>query len=187
MDFENLADMVRSMALTPSRRTVSRALLGLGAGSALGSLLDPGSGETKKGGKKNKKKKSPPPPPPTPPTCQYGQDTCGPAGACCPELRPKCCRGTINAFCYNPSEETCCAPTATGQVGACAKGSVCGPEIAAVRFCCTSGDEICRGGCCTQGTFCCSDDGVCCDNVACQPAPAGTCFPQGFGEGARVF
>lgn len=195
MDIENLANVLRSMASTPSRRAVSRALLGFGAGSGLAQLFDPVSGEAKKGGgnnnkKKKKKKKSPPPPPPPPPpqppTCQFGQETCGPAGACCPELRPRCCRGTINSFCYSPNEETCCDPTATGQVGACAKGRVCGPEIAAVRFCCNSGDEICRGGCCVQGTFCCTADGVCCNNVACQPAPAGTCFVQDVGEGARI-
>ena len=204
MDMHDLVAMVRPVASRPSRRDVGRGLAGLVAGTILGSLvrLDQteagGKGGGKKKKKKKKKKKSPPPPPEGCPSgtiwCVWAQTCCRdvlcqPGCGCCTDAQPVCCGDNLtqNHFCYDPNAETCCPKTAIGLVGACPRQTVCAPPLGDVPFCCESGSDLCHAtyGCCPPGQFCCAE-GVCCDNVACQPAPDGDCFPKDFGDPARI-
>jgi hypothetical protein len=195
MDTERFERVARLVGTMPSRRAISRALVGLAAGSIFDPLLDAASVDAggKKGKKKRKKKKDKKPDPPRCPSgrtfCQADgkccQDTlCHATCGCCPETAPKCCSGTNNHFCYDPSKEECCGQAEAGIAGTCPKGKICGPKLGGLVFCCPSGGEICGDGCCEQGSFCCGD-GICCDNYACQPAPEGSCWPGPLGTSGR--
>jgi len=115
-------------------------------------------------------------------TCSFG---CG----CCPPEQPDCCSGPVNHLCYDAGQEKCC-PVAVGStlVSLCPKPLVCVGELGGVPWCCESGAVVCGAGCCQLGYFCCNEEeGRCCNNQLCVPAPEGHCFPMHEGEPARIF
>jgi hypothetical protein len=175
MDTDQIAELLRGLRTTPSRRAVGTALGALAASTALSPFFEHataggkggggkgggkgnGKGKGKGKGKDKKKKKwnidELPPLPPPPPPCPLGQSLCGDATS-------------LNRFCYSAAEETCCPKTPIGAMGACPKLTFC-VEFAEVPYCCPSGSQQCLIGCCPQGTFCCPTVG-CCDNSACDP------------------
>jgi hypothetical protein len=185
MDGNHVAELLRTLRSTPSRRAVATALLAVASSTAFSPFVDravAGSkgGGGKRGGKKKRKDKKKkkwnidelPPLPPLPPPCPLGQSLCGDATS-------------GNRFCYSSANETCCPVTVTGIAGACPKQTFCATGAGkTVPICCPSGSEHCGAGCCPQGTFCCGLEGVCCDS-ACL-AISRTCFPIPLGTLART-
>jgi hypothetical protein len=178
MDSNHVAELLRTIRSTPSRRAVATALMAVAAGTALSPFADRAAaggkgGGGKRGGKKKpkdkkKKKWNIDDLPPLPPPCPIGQSLCGDATS-------------GNRFCYSPTNEACCPVTVTGIAGACPKQTFCATGAGkTVPICCPSGSTHCGAGCCPQGTFCCGLEGVCCDRDClaigrnCIPIPLGT-------------
>lgn len=173
MDVEHLQGALRCAATTPSRRSVSRALLSLGAGSVLAPLLTPWSGEAKKKKKKKKKKINweqyckeeygqregvwcpfLPDPPPAP--CCYGSTPICTERGCCPRGFTKICTTDTNYINTDPflSNPDCCEDGSHCCYGAFGEVSCCGPD-----------QECCSDVCCGPGKFCCGGKGCCIEGV----------------------
>ena len=183
MDTNHVAELLRMLRSTPSRRAVATALLAVAAGTALSPFVDRAAAGGKGGGGKRGGKKKPKDKkkkkwkiddlPPLPPPCPLGQSLCGDATS-------------GNRFCYSAAEEQCCPVTVTGIAGACPKQTFCSTGAGGlVPTCCPSGSLRCGAGCCAAGTFCCMDSLYCCSDISCDTS-IGACGVAPPGALARL-
>jgi hypothetical protein len=189
MDTDRLGNLMRVLAATPSRRAVTRALGGLGAGTFLASLLgerdtaaDKGHGHHKhKPNRKKKRKKNPP-------------DQCPGEGQvyCAAGAYSECCSTATDPESGNPYEFcTDCGCCAYGQSTCCASGGdgLCCPNDSKccysddfkVSACCAPSDKCCGAGCCDAADMCCKTTGpspyyyCCVQGLTCKPSGGPTC------------
>ena len=204
MDTDRIAELLRGLRTTPSRRAVATAAAALAVSTPLAPLFGWERAAAKgKGHKKNKKKhkKKNNPKDLIPPPCAFGEiacnndpfaccapNLCSSTCGCCPATQPTCCGDatTVNRLCFDPTAEACCPRTVTGLVGACPKQTFCALGAGGlIPVCCPSGAEPCGGGCCSQGTFCCPGLMMCCVDSGCNTS-VGACGAIAGGTLARI-
>src|SRR5215212_9745421 len=181
MSTARIAELLRDLRATPSRRAVTTAVVALAVSTPLAPLFGSEQSRAKGTGHKGKKKKGKKKHPrDLVPPCALGQVPCADLGCCSPELctscgccpatQPQCCGDatTVNRLCYSSADEQCCPKSVTGIVGACPKQTFCALGAGGlVPVCCPSGHEPCGGGCCLEGLFCCSGLMMCCFDSSC--------------------
>jgi hypothetical protein len=192
MDTSRLEDIVRSLAATPSRRAVSRALLGLSVGTFLEPLLRLSDAEARNGKKthkhkhnrKKKRKKN------LPDRCPGGgQEYCD-AGE-----YSECCSNAVDPESGNPYEFcTDCGCCAYGKAKCCpsAGDGLCCDSDAKCCYsddfkesaCCGPNDKCCGAACCDGGEECCKTTGdnpyyyCCAQGLTCKPSGGNTCMAK---------
>jgi hypothetical protein len=178
MDIDHIAGMFRALSPTPSRRAVTRGLVGLAAGSVLAPLLRLTEADAKGNGRKRgrrRKKRNKDKVKPKPPRCPAKTALCtaGNVPECCStvfepgEDEPNeictecgCCDRGFSSCCPGRDELLCCRNS-----DKCAYGPNFQP------FCCPLDYETCVGmdvPCCPPGSFCCPK-GCCADGTTCCP------------------
>ena len=172
MDDRRFDSVTRAMANGASRRSVIKALLGLGALAGAGSVLHEADAA--------RRGFAGPPilkPTPTPPISDCDGLSCN--GDCCDPDETICCNG----FCCNGTchESQCCPPgwSWCADVGCCDGQCIGGTQ-------CCANNAVCNGECCGDDAYCClkedgskvcRSDGQCCSDAQCD---GGTCDSQGF-------
>ena len=191
MELDRFSAFGRSLASTPARRDILRALAGIGFG--IGALQLSDAAEAKRKKKKGKKGKhgspgrppgnqSPPPPKsPPPPTCTpnctgktCGDDGCGGTCGNCPGAQDVCQNGHCICVPQCAPANACGANGCNGSCGTCA-----GPTCQGTTLTTTE----CRGGVCTPVQTACGAGQRCFQNACCTPTPPPICLKQDEPDG----
>jgi hypothetical protein len=178
MDLDHVAGMLRTLATTPSRRTVTRGLVGLAAGSVLAPLLRLSEADANGKGRKRgrrRKRRNKDKVKPKPPQCPAKTALCTAGNV------PECCSTVVEPGEEDPNEictecgccdrgYTYCCP-GRDELLCCKNSDRCayGPDFQ--PFCCPPDWTTCGPivPCCAPGSFCCPNGGCCSDGATCCP------------------
>ncbi len=183
MDGSRFDHLTRSLAAGTSRRTVLKALLGLGGAATMGGVVAEGPVEAARR----------PTPTPIPHKCPGVQTwngtkcVCPPnLSQCVPSVGPACCNDQLvkpGAPDYSECcDNACCHGTCYGEELCCPTGNtVCnGRDCCDVGQACCSVDDCCSGACYAGNQFCCAaGTGEICGDDCCDTATERCCEREG--------
>jgi hypothetical protein len=166
LDERKFDSFVRSLAPGQSRRSVLKAILGVGGGAALGHMRSGGRAEAARR----------PTPTPKPVKCPGSQTWNGSACACTAGTTcgAECCPVGVSECCDN----ACCYGKCMGEELCCATENYCPGATATDGLCCEGGQICCDGG--TSGHACAESCAVVCD-AGSEPSGEGGCVECGAG------
>jgi hypothetical protein len=194
MDADRFASLLRALCTTPTRRAVTRALVGLAAGSVFAPLLrlTETSAKGKRGKRRRKKRKKDKPKAQCPAGtawCAAGQlsECCStainpaegePYELCLPDCG--CCDLGFTNCCPGRGEARCCKNTDKCSYGTNFEPYCCPEQRDCGGSCCPEGYKCCHDLVCCPETYACCPGGIgCCGGLAPDCCPDGQCRPSG--------